>query len=101
VRLAREVGLRFTFVGSVGAAVQQARPAAGDRDVVIMGGGDVAGQAIELGLADELHLHIAPMILGGGTPMFRDMRQQFRQREVRPSRNAVHVVYERVDEPHA
>ena len=65
-----------------------------------MGGGDVVAQAIEQGLADELDLHIAPMILGSGTPMFRDgMRQQYRQREVRPSRNAVHVAYDRVADP--
>jgi dihydrofolate reductase len=102
VRLARELGLRFTFVESVDAAVEQARAAAGDRDVVIMGGGDVVAQAIEQGLADELDLHIAPMVLGSGTPMFRDgMRQQYRQREVRPSRNAVHVAYDRVAGPHA
>lgn len=97
VRLARELGLRFTFVAGVPAAVEQARVAAGDRDVVIMGGGDVVAQAIEQGLADELHLHIAPLIVGDGTPMFRaGMRQQYRQGDVRPSRNAVHVVYERV-----
>lgn len=97
VRLARELGLRFTFVDDMTAAVEQARVAAGDRDVVIMGGGDVVAQAIEQGLADELHLHIAPLIVGDGTPMFRaGMRQQYRQRDVRPSRNALHVVYERV-----
>jgi dihydrofolate reductase len=62
-----------------------------------MGGGDVIGQAIEAGLVDELHLHLAPMLLGGGTPLFRaGMRQTYRQREVHPSRNAVHVIYERL-----
>ncbi len=97
VRLARELGLRFTFVDDMAGAVEQARVAAGDRDVVIMGGGDVVAQAIEQGLADELHLHIAPLIIGDGTTMFRaGMRQQYRQRDVRPSRNALHVVYERV-----
>ena len=97
VRLTREVGLRFTFVDDVADAVEQARAAAGDLDVVIMGGGDVIAQAIERGLADELHLHVAPLIIGGGTPLFRHgMREHYRQRHVRPSTNAVHVVYERV-----
>jgi dihydrofolate reductase len=97
VRLEREVGLRFTFVDDLTAAVDQARAAAGDGDVVIMGGGDVIGQAIEQGLVDELHLHLAPMLLGGGTPLFRaGTRQRYRQRDVRPSSNAVHLVYERV-----
>jgi dihydrofolate reductase len=97
VRLARQLGLRFTFVDDVAAAVAQASAAAGDKDVVVMGGGDVIAQAIEQGLVDELHLHVAPMILGGGTPLFRDgMRQHYVQRDVRPSRNALHVVYERI-----
>jgi dihydrofolate reductase len=97
VRLERDLGLRFTFVPSVVAAVDQARSAAADGHVVIMGGGDVIGQALEEGLADELHLHIAPMLLGGGTPLFRaGTRQMYRQRDVRPSRNAVHVAYERL-----
>jgi dihydrofolate reductase len=101
VRLARDLGLRFTFVGDVAGAVEQARAAAGEGggtgDVVIMGGGDVVGQAIDQGLADELHLHLAPMVLGAGTPLFKTgTRQHYRQREVRPSTNAVHLVYERI-----
>jgi riboflavin biosynthesis pyrimidine reductase len=62
-----------------------------------MGGGSVIGQAIEEGLVDELHLHIAPMLLGGGTPIFQTgTRQLYRQREMRPSSNAIHATYERV-----
>jgi dihydrofolate reductase len=63
--------MRFTFVPGLTAAIGQARAVAAAGHVVIMGGGDVIGQAIEMGLIDELHLHIAPMLLGGGTPMFR------------------------------
>ncbi|MEA3214321.1 MAG: hypothetical protein QOJ19_477, partial [Acidimicrobiia bacterium] len=97
VRLERELGMRFTFVGDLLAAVDAARSAAGDGHVVIMGGGDVIGQALEQGLVDELRLHLAPMILGGGTPLFKQgTRQMYRQRDVRPSRNAVHLTYERV-----
>ena len=96
VRLKRELGLRFTFVNDLQAADDQALVAAADRDVVIMGGGDVIGQAIEQGLVDELHLHVSPMLLGGGTPLFRaGTRQMYRQRAVRPSTSAVHLVYER------
>jgi dihydrofolate reductase len=97
VRLERELGMRFTFVHDLTTAVDQARTAATDRHVVIMGGGDVIGQAIEKGLVDELHLHLAPLLLGGGTPLFRaGTRQRYRQRDVRPSSNAVHLTYERV-----
>ena len=99
-RLEGELGMRFTFVNDLTAAVDQARSAATGGQVVIMGGGDVIAQAIERGLVDELRLHLAPMLLGRGTPLFRaGMRQLYRQREVRPSANAVHLVYGRQPSP--
>jgi dihydrofolate reductase len=97
VRLERDLGMRVTFAGDLVTAIDQARSAVTHGDVVIMGGGDVIGQALEQGLVDELRLHLAPMVLGGGTPLFKPgTRQMYRQRDVRPSRNAVHVTYERV-----
>jgi dihydrofolate reductase len=97
VRLRRELGMRFTFVDDLTTAVDQARTAATDGHVVIMGGGDIIGQTIEQGLVDELHLHLAPILLGGATPLFRaGTHQRYRQRDVRPSSNAVHLTYERV-----
>jgi len=96
VRLERALGMRFTFVSDLVTAIDQAQSAAVHGDVVIMGGGDVIGQALEQGLVDELRLHLAPMVLGGGTPLFKPgTRQMYRQRDVRPSRNAVHLTYER------
>jgi dihydrofolate reductase len=98
IRLERELGMPVTFVDGLAAAVEQARAASDGDHVVIMGGGDVIGQAIETGLVDELHLHLAPMVLGGGTPLFRaGTAQMYRQRDVRPSAHAVHLVYERLD----
>jgi len=97
VRLERELGMSVTFAGDLITAIEQARSAATHGDVVIMGGGDVIGQAIEQRLVDELRIHLAPMVLGGGTPLFKTgTRQMYRQRDVRPSRNAVHLTYERV-----
>ena len=97
VRLERELGMRFTFVDDLVAAIERARAAVIHGDVVMMGGGDVIGQALEQGLVDELRLHLTPMVLGRGTPLFRrGTRQMYRQRDVRPSRNAVHLTYERV-----
>jgi len=97
VRLERELGMRFTFTPDLETAIEQARAAATHGDVVIMGGGDVIGQALEQGLVDEFRVHLAPLLLGGGTPMFRPgTRQRYRQREVLPSSNAVHLTYERV-----
>ena len=40
-------------------------------DVVIMGGGDVIGQALEKGIVDQFRVHLAPLVLGRGTPLFR------------------------------
>jgi dihydrofolate reductase len=97
VRLERELGMHFTFVSDLETAIDQARAAATHGDVVIMGGGDVIGQALERGLVDEFRVHLAPMVLGGGTPLFRPgTRQRYRQGEVRPSTNAVHIAYERL-----
>ena len=97
VRLERDLGLRFTFVDDLVSAIDQARAVAPPGDVFIMGGGDVIGQALEQGLVDELRIHLAPMLLGGGTPLFKPgTRRVYRQRDVRPSRNAVHLTYERV-----
>jgi dihydrofolate reductase len=94
VRLERELGMHFTFVSDLETAIDQARAAATHGDVVIMGGGDVIGQALERGLVDEFRVHLAPMVLGGGTPLFRPGTRQ--RWEVRPSTNAVHIAYERL-----
>ncbi len=97
VRLERDLGMHFTFVSDLVTAIDQARSAATHGDVGFKGGGDVIGQALEQGLVDELRLHLAPMLLGGGTPLFKPgTRQMYQQRDVRPSRNAVHLTYERV-----
>jgi len=96
VRLVRELGMEVSFVGDLVGAIEEARSAATHGDVVIMGGGDVIGQAVEQGLIDELRLHLAPMVLGGGTPLFKaGTRRMYRQCDPRPSRNAVHLTYER------
>ena len=43
--------------------------AAGDRNVWIVGGGDLAGQFADAGLLDEVIVSIAPVTLGGGKPL--------------------------------
>ena len=65
-------GTTFTFVtGGLAEAVEQAKAAAGDRDVQVAGGGSAIDQTLELGLVDELHLHVAPVLLGpGGVRLF-------------------------------
>src|SRR4029450_4144537 len=88
-----------TFVDDLATAVDRARAAATHGDVVIMGGGNVVGQGLEEGLVDEPRIPLAPMLLGGGTPLFKPgTRQMYRQRDIRPSKNAVHLAYERVSD---
>ena len=66
-RLERLGGTSFTFVtDGLEAAVEQARAAAGGKDVAIAGGGTLVKHALELGVLDELELHYVPVILGHG-----------------------------------
>jgi dihydrofolate reductase len=65
------LGDRFRFVtDGLESAIDQARQAAGDKNVVVMGGGEVCHAVLAAGLADVLLLHVAPVVLGKGTPLF-------------------------------
>ncbi|HEY3612260.1 MAG TPA: dihydrofolate reductase family protein [Gaiellales bacterium] len=67
-------GTVFTFVNDgIESALSQAREAAGDKDVLIAGGADVAQQYLRAGLLDELQIHVAPVLLGSGTRLFEGM----------------------------
>jgi len=92
------LGDRFTFVvDGIGSAVSKAITIAGDREVNVMGGAMAIRGALELGLVDELRLHLSPVILGGGTPLFLESTpRRLRQIHVRPSGHATHLYY-RVD----
>jgi dihydrofolate reductase len=87
--------LDFTFVtDGLASAIDQAKAAAGDKDVVVMGGGDAIRQCVDTGLADELIIHLAPIVLGSGTPLLVDChRRQLVQRDVRISPTATHLTY--------
>jgi dihydrofolate reductase len=57
----------FTFVtDGIESALAQAREAAGDKDVFLGGGADSINQYLAAGLVDEIELHVAPVLLGGG-----------------------------------
>jgi dihydrofolate reductase len=71
--LVMQGGTSFAFVtGGIEAAVEQAREAAGERDVLVAGGGSVLQQALQAGLLEELQVHVAPLLLGGGVRLFAD-----------------------------
>jgi len=61
----------FTFVtDGIESALAQAREAAGEGDVTIGGGADVAQQYLSANLVDQMQLNIPPVLLGGGTRLF-------------------------------
>jgi len=67
----KQGGTSYTFVtDGIEAALDQARAAAGERDVSISGGASVARQYLEAGLVDELQIHLVPLLLGGGRRLF-------------------------------
>jgi len=84
-------GTTFFFVADgVEAAWRLATDAAQGRDVQIAGGADVVQQVAALGLLDELQLHIAPIELGGGTPLALPRREELERLE---TPHALHVRY--------
>jgi dihydrofolate reductase len=61
----------FTFVtDGIEAALDQARAAAGDKDIAIAGGANVAQQYLRAGHLDEIQIHVAPLLLGDGVRLF-------------------------------
>ncbi|MDQ3821673.1 MAG: dihydrofolate reductase family protein [Actinomycetota bacterium] len=88
-------GGHFTFVAGVPQAIEQARAAAGDKDVHVMGGADVIRQALAAGLVDELTIIVAPLILGGGKRLFEGFEDDIDLEHlgVRQSRYATFIDY--------
>jgi dihydrofolate reductase len=67
----RRGGTTFYFVNEgIDAALEQARDAAGGKDVRISGGADVIRQYINAGLVDELQIQLAPTFLRDGLRLF-------------------------------
>jgi dihydrofolate reductase len=96
--------LDWTFVTTgLAAAVTAARERAlaassqrgQDLDVVLMGGGATVGSAVDAGLVDVLTLHLAPVLLGAGTPLFTGgTRRTLTQRSVLSTSTATHLTYD-------
>lgn len=66
----------FNFVtDGIEPALEQARAAAGEKDVLIGGGADVIQQYLAAGVVDECQIHVAPILLGGGVSLFGDLAE--------------------------
>ncbi len=67
VRPKQDDRLTFTFVSDgVAPAIEQAKTAAGDKAVQVVGGASVIDQLLGAGLVDELHVDVMPVLLGSG-----------------------------------
>jgi dihydrofolate reductase len=101
VRLA-DLDWTFATTGladAVAAARSRAEAASTQRgaelDVVLMGGGATIGSALDAGLVDVLTLHLAPVVLGAGTPLFTGgVPRTLVQRRVVPTSTATHLTYD-------
>ena len=66
--------LTFTFVtDGIESAIRQARVAAGDMNITVVGGASTFQQCINAGLVDELHIDIKPLLLGEGLRLFEHL----------------------------
>jgi dihydrofolate reductase len=90
-------GTVFHFVtGGIHEALDRARAAAGDRDVRVGGGAATIRQYLAEGLIDDLHLAIAPVLLGRGESLFEGLDLPALGYEVTehvPAEKATHVVF--------
>jgi dihydrofolate reductase len=93
--LAMQGGTTFTFVtGGIESALDQARAAAGEKDVAIAGGASAVQQYLAAGLLDELYLHIVPIVLGAGERLLEGVGDPgLEPVEVIPSPAVTHIRY--------
>ncbi|MHB8626084.1 MAG: dihydrofolate reductase family protein [Aggregatilineales bacterium] len=65
-----KAGSPFTFVtDGVESAIEKAKKTAGDKTVLVASA-SIAQQCIKLGLLDEIHIDLVPVLLGDGIPLF-------------------------------
>ena len=88
----------FEFVtDGIDAALDRARAAAGDKNVIVMGGADLLRQYLAAGVLDEFTLTIAPVLLGAGKRLFDGIERTdlgFERTTVIESPYATHLRYE-------
>lgn len=78
-------GVTYTFVvDDIAQAVALAKSAAGDKTVSLLGG-SISRQCLKLGLVDEIHLDIVPLLLGDGISLFGGLGQRVRLERVHTS----------------
>ena len=84
----------FAVVNGIQNALTQAKSIAKEKDILVMGGANVARQFLQANLLDEIHIHIAPILLGNGTRLFEKENNQlmeFTKIKVIESLGATHL----------
>ena len=87
------VGGVYIFVDSVEAAHEEAKKAAGNKDIVVQGA-NTARQLITLGLVDEISIHLVPMLFGSGIRLFEHQGSEhipLETTDVIETKEAVHL----------
>ena len=86
----------FTFVtDGIESALEQAMEAADGKDVYIGGGADIINQYLAAGLVDEIEVHVAPLVLGGGERLFDGVGPDLKLEQLRAveAPGVAHVKY--------
>ncbi|MDP9247046.1 MAG: dihydrofolate reductase family protein [Candidatus Dormibacteraeota bacterium] len=82
--LSMEGGTTFNFVtDGIESTLEQAKEAAGDKDVMLSGGANVAQQYLAAELIDEMELHVVPLLLRDGARLFDNLRNDPELEQVR------------------
>ena len=93
----RPGGTTFVFVNDgIESALDQAREAAGDRDVRIAGGGMTILEYLNAGLVDEFSIALSPVLFGSGVRLFEGVdagRVALEQVRAEPSPRVTHLTY--------
>lgn len=84
----------YTFADGIEAALARAQEAAGDKDISVMGGANIAQQFIKAGLLDEISIHLVPVLFGSGTRLIENLGSehvQLETTEVVETKEAIHL----------
>jgi dihydrofolate reductase len=66
-------GLLTGREATLAAALDEAKAAAGDKNVGIWGGANIIQQCLRAGLVDEMQIHLVPVLLGDGNRLFEQL----------------------------
>jgi dihydrofolate reductase len=84
----------YSFADGIEIALEKAQKVAGDKDVAIMGGANIAAQFFKLSLVDEISIHLVPVLFGSGIRLFEHLGSehvQLETTEVIETKEAIHL----------